>query len=80
MDQGLRNFISSQKSLVLDTKIPGSKKQKSTTPKAGKDMMERPLEADPYKRFANSVIKDLPSKKDLVEKIQQFIDSEEAKL
>jgi len=79
MDGNLKNFFDAKKALILDTKIPAIHKQKSTTPKAPKGMTEA-LDQDPYKRFATSVIKDKPTKKDLIEKIQSFIDSEEAKL
>jgi len=79
MDQGLRNFISSQKSLVLDTKIPGSKKQKSAAPKAS-EAPDRHLEADPFKRFAIKVVKDKLNKKEVVEHFQKFIEEAEAKL
>jgi hypothetical protein len=80
MDSVLKNFLEQKKCLVSDTKIPSTKKQSVVVPKPGKGMVDKPVEADPYKRFANSVIKDKPSKKDLVEKIQAFITSEEAKL
>ena len=79
MDATLKAFFDAKKSLVADTKIPGSKKQSTKAPKGSKEM-NKPLEEDHYKRFASSAIKDLPSKKDLVDKMQQFIDSEEAKL
>ena len=42
--------------------------------------MDKPIESDPYKRFASMAIKEKPAKKDLVEKMQQFITAEEAKL
>ena len=80
MDSVLKNFLEQKKCLVADTKIPNTKRQKSIVPKAGKGMLNEPVECDPYKRFANSVMKDKPTKKDLVEKIQAFITSEEAKL
>jgi hypothetical protein len=80
MDSVLKNFLEQKKCLVSDTKIPSTKKQSVVVPKPGKGMVDKPVEGDPYKRFANSVIKDKPSKKDLVEKIQAFITSEEAKL
>jgi len=79
MDQGLRNFISSQKSLVLDTKIPGSKKQKSAVPKAS-EAPDRHLDPDPFKRFAIKVVKDKLNKKEVVEHFQKFIEEAEAKL
>ena len=78
MDPTLKSFFDTKKSLINDTKIPGSKKQSTKPPKGSQ--MNKPLEEDHYKRFATSAIKDLPSKKDLVDKMQQFIDSEEAKL
>jgi hypothetical protein len=80
MDSVLKNFLEQKKCLVSDTKIPSTKKQSVVVPKPGKGMVDKPVEADPYKRFANSVIKDKPKKADLVEKIQAFITSEEAKL
>lgn len=80
MDSVLKSFLEQKKCLVSDTKIPSTKKQKSVVPKPGKGMLEEPVENDPYKRFAKSAIKDKPSKKDLIEKMQAFISSEEAKL
>jgi len=79
MDATLKAFFDAKKSLINDTKIPGSKKQSTKPPKGSQDM-NKPVEQDAYKRFALATIKDLPSKKDLVDKMQQFIDSEEAKL
>jgi hypothetical protein len=80
MDSGLRNFLDTKKNLVLDTKLPAVRKQKTEVPKPPKEMMEKPIENDPYRKFANSCIKDKPSKKDIIEKIQSFIDAEEALL
>lgn len=80
MDSGLKHFLDTKKNLVLDTKLPAIRRQKTEVPKVPKEMMERPIENDPYRKFANSVIKDKPTKKDLIEKIQSFIDAEEAKL
>ena len=79
MDATLKAFFDAKKSLINDTKIPGNKKQSTKAPKGSKEM-NKPLEEDHYKRFALATIKDLPNKKDLVEKMQQFIDSEESKL
>lgn len=79
MDTVLKNFLEAKKSLIQDTKIPALKRQDTKTPKTPKGM-DTPVETNPYKRFADSVIKDLPTKSDLVDKIQSFIDSEEAKL
>jgi hypothetical protein len=79
MDQGLRNFISSQKSLVLDTKIASSKKQKTTVPKAS-EAPDRSLDPDPFKRFAVKVVKDKLNKKEVVEHFQKFIEEAEARL
>jgi len=80
MDSVLKNFLEQKKNLIADTKIPAIHKQKTTVPKPGKDMMDKPIESDPYKRFASMAIKEKPAKKDLVEKMQQFITAEEAKL
>jgi hypothetical protein len=80
MDAGLKNFLDLKKNLILDTKLPGLKKQKTQVVKPDKNDMHRPLDPDQYRAFANSVIKDKPSKKDLIEKIEVFIQAEEAKL
>lgn len=79
MDANLKNFFEAKKSLISDTKRPAIYKQKSETPKPPKGMSEA-LDTCPYKRFCTSAIKDKPSKKDLIEKMQAFIASEEAKL
>jgi len=80
MDANLKNFLDQKKSIITDTKIPAVKKQKTETPKPGKGMMVESTESDPYKRLAMSVVKDLPSKKELIEKFEAFITAEEAKL
>ena len=80
MDSGLKSFLDTKKNLVLDTKLPAVRKQKTEVPKVPKSMQERPIENDPYRKFANTVIKDKPTKKDIIEKIQSFIDAEEALL
>ena len=80
MDSALKHFLDTKKNLILDTKIPAIRRQKTEVPKVPKSMQERPIENDPYRKFANSCIKDRPSKKDIIEKIQSFIDAEEAKL
>jgi hypothetical protein len=80
MDSGLKHFLDTKKNLILDTKIPAVRRQKTEVPKAPKEMMDKPLENDPYRKFANSCIKDKPTKKDIIEKIESFITAEEAKL
>jgi len=80
MDSGLKHFLDTKKNLIMDTKLPAIRKQKTEVPKVPKHMQERDLDTDPYRRLANATIKELPSKKDLIEKFQQFIDAEEAKL
>lgn len=80
MDSGLKNFLDTKKNLILDTKIPGLRRQKTEVPKPSKEMMERPIENDPYRKFANTVIKDKPTKKDIIEKIESFITAAEALL
>lgn len=79
MDANLKNFLEQKKNLVSDTKIPSTRKQKTTVPKPG-TAMDKPVDSDPYRRFASMAIKDKPSKKDLIEKVQQFIDAAEALL
>jgi hypothetical protein len=79
MDATLKHFLESKKNLVLDTKIPAIKKQKTEVPKPLKTM-DKPIETDPYRRMVDMVIKDKPSKQDVIDKFQQFITAEEAKL
>ena len=80
MDVNLKNFLEQKKQLVSDTKLPGSVKQKTVTVKPGKGMMDKPIESDPHKRMVRAIINDKPSKKDLIEKYQAFIESAEAEL
>jgi len=80
MDSVLKGFLESKKNLVVNTKIPATKKQDTKVVKPEKGMMDAPVEHDEYRRFASQVIKDLPSKKDLIEKIELFIEAEEKKL
>ena len=80
MDSVLKGFLESKKNLVVNTKIPATKKQDTKVVKPEKGMMDAPIETDEYKRFASMVIKDKPSKVDLVEKMQLFIEAEEKKL
>ena len=79
MDANLKQFFDAKKSLITDTKIPAMHKQKTATPKPPKGMAEA-LDQDPFIRFAKSAIKEKPSKKDLIEKMEAFIAAEEAKL
>jgi len=77
MDATLKHFLEGKKNLIMDTKRRGDLKQKTKTPKGH---LEEPIESDPYKRFVTSVIKDKPSKKDLIEKMKVFIDAADAAL
>jgi hypothetical protein len=79
MDSNLKQFLESKKNLILDTKIPGIRKQKTEVPKPLKTM-DKPIDSDPYRRMVNMIIKDKPSKQDVVDKFQQFITAAEAAL
>jgi len=79
MDTTLKHFLESKKNLVMDTKIPAIKKQKTEVPKPLKTM-DKPIEMDPYRRMVSMIIKDKPSKQDVVDKFQQFITAAEALL
>lgn len=80
MDANLKNFLEQKKNLITDTKIPGAKKQKTMAVKPGKGMMDKPIESDPHKRMVKAIINDKPSKKDVIEKFQGFIEAAEAEL
>lgn len=77
MDATLKGFLESKKNLIMDTKIPAIKKQKTEVPKPLKTM-DKPIDMDPYRRMANMIIKDKPTKQDVVDKFQQFITAAEA--
>jgi len=79
MDSNLKQFLESKKNLILDTKIPAIRKQKTEVPKPLKTM-DKPIDNDPYRRMVNMRIKDKPSKQDVVDKFQQFITAAEALL
>ena len=79
MDSTLKYFLDQGKALIKDTKTPRQKPTKTKEMKSPGGL-EAKVESDPHKRFSNSVIKDKPSKKDVVEKIQGFITQAEAEL
>lgn len=78
MDSTLREFLSSGKALVSDTKKPVTKLPKIE--KQGKHSIDPMGEPDPHRTFVKRVIKEKPPKKELVEVFQQFIDTAEEAL
>ena len=75
MDSILKDFLSSGRALVSDTKKPVVKLPKSD--KKGKQSMSD-TETDPHKVFIRRIIKEKPPKKEVIEQFQRFIDSAEA--
>lgn len=76
MDSILKDFLSSGRALVSDTKRPVTKVVKAE--KASKKEVLGETETDPHKIFIRRTIKEKPPKKEVVEQIQRFIDSAEA--
>lgn len=74
MEGFLRDFLSSGKKLLDDTK-----QSKIKTPQQRKKAAE-PLSDDPHKNFIRRVIAEKPKKKEVVEDIKKFIESAEADL
>lgn len=74
MDSILKDFLSSGRALVSDTKKPMTKIPKAEKPARSIDPMGEP---DPHRTFVKRVIKEKPPKKELVDVFQQFIDTAE---
>lgn len=78
MDGNYRDFMSSGKALITDTKTP---KVKSESVKAAKRGLEAVIEEkDPHRVLIRRCIDDKISKKDVVEEFKKFIDAAEAAL
>ena len=73
MDSILKDFLSSGRALVSDTKKPMTKAPKNE--KGKHSMME--TETDPHRVFIRRIIKEKPPKKEVVEQFQRFIDAAE---
>lgn len=78
MSDTLKEFLSSGKRMIFDTKQPKIK----TVPVASKakEAMMDGEERDPHKRFVKYCIKNKPDTKEFLKEIQKFIDEAEAKL
>lgn len=75
MDSVLKDFFSSGKKLLSDTKemkIKDAKKKKAT--------VETQLDADPHKNFIRRITTEKPRKAELVEDLKKFIAGAEAEL
>ena len=81
MSDILRNFLSSGKELLVDTKV-----RKKVVPEKGKKTLPEPAKgssidsSDPHEVFVKKSIADKPKKADIVKQIQKFCREEDAKL
>lgn len=76
MDSTLKNFLSSGKKLLGDTTTPRA----VDTKKAPRALTIEDTETDPHRRFVKRVIREKPTKKELVKDLEHFIASAEAQL
>lgn len=77
MDTILKDFLSSGKALVADTKKPKLKVMNKNE-KATKAELMGQTEQDPHRILIRRVIKEKPPKKELIEQFQRFIEAAEA--
>tara|TARA_R110000868_G_scaffold62048_2_gene187910 strand:+ start:4162 stop:4395 length:234 start_codon:yes stop_codon:yes gene_type:complete len=77
MSDTLKDFLSSGKRMILDTKL---KKPKTEQPSKQHKESLGDDEVDPHKRFIKYCIKSKPATKDMIKEFTRFIELEEAKL
>jgi hypothetical protein len=75
MSEALRDFLSSGRKLLNDTKAPKAKTTKSQPPPLG-----APVDTDPHKVFQKRTIADKPKKTEVVKDMEKFIKQAEDKL
>jgi len=78
MDNNLKEFLSSGKRMITDTKQP--KPKTSSVPAKAKSEALDGNEPDPHKRFVKYCVKNKPDAKELIKEFEKFIEIEEAKL
>jgi methionine synthase II (cobalamin-independent) len=69
MSDILKDFLSSGRKLLDDTKSPSAKTTKKQPPGVGTG----PVETDPHKIFQRRTIQEKPKKSEVVEDIKKFI-------
>lgn len=79
MEGALKDFLTSGKALITDTKLPKVKSESVKAPKTGTVAMTTENN-DPHKILIKRCIDDKISKKDLVEELKKFIAVAEAEL
>ena len=78
MDGNFKDFMSSGRALITDTKTP---KVKAVSVKAPKVGLEAPVECkDPHRMLIKRCIDDKIKKSEVIEEFKKFIDSAEAQL
>ena len=78
MDSSFKDFLSSGKRMITDTKQP--KPKTSSVPAKKKSEALEGDETDPHKRFVKYCVKNRPDSKEIIKEFEKFIEIEEAKL
>lgn len=78
MDSILKDFLTSGKAILADTKRPAVKNTKGGKVTKGEVLGE--MEQDPHRILIRRIIREKPSKKEVVEQFKRFIDAAEAAL
>jgi hypothetical protein len=78
MDSSFKDFLSSGKRMITDTKQP--KVKTSAVPAKKKSDALDGDDPDPHRRFVKYCVKNKPEAKDLIKEFEKFIEIEEAKL
>ena len=77
-DAALREFLSSGKKLLQDTKAPRRVLEKKT--KTADPLTGEVKETDPHKVFVRRTIQEKPKKAEVITEFKKFIEQAEAKL
>jgi hypothetical protein len=78
MDSSFKEFLSSGKRVISDTKQP--KVKTTAVPAKKKAEALDGDETDPHRRFVKYCIRNKPDTKELIKEFEKFIEIEEAKL
>ena len=74
MDNNFKEFLSSGRALITDTKTPKVKSESVKGPKKGTDV---PVSSDPHRVLIKRMIEDKIKKSDVIEEFKKFIQEAE---
>jgi hypothetical protein len=74
MDNNFKEFLSSGRALITDTKTPKVKSESVKAPKKGTDV---PVSSDPHRVLIKRMIEDKIKKSDVIEEFKKFIQEAE---